>query len=99
MVLYCPVQDSAACGPTRPSAWTLGASQYHDAEGPALSPVPGRCGAKGKRIRSPHGFPLVRRVKKLFSCVLLDEAQDVKGKLSLRGVEQLGPVQQLSLFG
>ncbi|MFZ5915605.1 MAG: helicase-related protein [Chloroflexota bacterium] len=71
-------------------AWTLGASQYHDTEGPALSPVPGRCGAKGKRITSPHGFPLVRRVKKLFSCVLLDEAQDVKGKLSLRGAASRG---------
>ncbi|MBC7251011.1 MAG: DEAD/DEAH box helicase [Anaerolineae bacterium] len=52
-------------------AWTLGASQYHDAE--------------GKRLTTYHSFPLAPRIKKLFSAVLVDEAQEAKSKLSLRG--------------
>ncbi|HFD39218.1 MAG TPA: hypothetical protein ENJ31_05140, partial [Anaerolineae bacterium] len=37
-----------------------------------------------------HQWPLGRRVKTLFSCVILDESQDAKSKLSLRGAASRG---------
>ena len=37
-----------------------------------------------------HQWPLAKRVKTLFSCVMLDEAQDIKSKLSLRGAASRG---------
>jgi len=61
------------CGFT---AWTLGVSQYHDAE--------------GERVRSPHSYPMAQRAKKLFSAVMIDEAQDAKGKTTLRAAATRG---------
>ena len=37
-----------------------------------------------------HQWPLGKRVKTLFACVMLDEAQDMKSKLSLRGAASRG---------
>lgn len=69
-------------------AWTLGVSRYHL---PAPAYADRQTGdADGERVRSPHGFPLAPRMKKLWSAVAIDEAQDAKGKTTLRAAATRG---------